>query len=418
VSYLLYSFLYGGFLLLGLPYFLYRSAREPGFGRSLLERFRGNGQISPATGSIWIHAVSVGEAVTAGTLVPRLRQAFPETRLVLSVTTPTARRVALEKLPRVDDVFHCPFDLAFVVRRVMHRVRPRALIVIETEIWPHLFREARRAGAATLLVNGRISDRSFPGYLRIRFFLARYLATIDRFLMQNDLYADRIAALGAPREKIRIVGSLKFDAPSASSSGPHARVSPPGRTVLIGGSTLDPEEGILLSVFERLRRSVRDLFLVLAPRHASRFEAVFDLARRRGMRVVKRSTAASTLEADVLVLDTLGELASVYEEADYVFVGGSLAPWGGHNIIEPASQGKPVLFGPHMQNFSDIARLFLDANAAIQVGNEDELERALLDLVKRPERRQELASNAARVIEENRGAADRTVAALQELLRP
>jgi 3-deoxy-D-manno-octulosonic-acid transferase len=188
--------------------------------------------------------------------------------------------------------------------------------------------------------------------------------------------------------------------------------------VLIGGSTLDPEESILLSVFERLRRSVHDLFLILAPRQPARFETVFDLARRRGLRVVKRSTAASFQEADVLVLDTLGELAAVYEEADYVFVGGSLAPWGGHNIIEPASHRKPVLFGPHMQNFSDIARLFLDANAAIQVRSEDELERALLDLAERPERRDELVENAARVVEENRGAADRTVAALRELLRP
>lgn len=415
--YLLYSFLYGGFLLLGLPYFLYRSAREPGFGRSLLERWGRDGEALRDARSIWIHAVSVGEVVTAATLIPLLRQAFPETRLVLSVTTPTGRRVALEKLPPVDDVFHCPFDLAFLVRRVMHRVRPRALVVIETEIWPHLFREARRAGAATLLVNGRISDRSFPGYLRIRFFLARYLATIDRFLMQNDLYADRIAALGAPREKIRIVGSLKFDAPSTNSQAA-PRVSPPGRPVLIGGSTLDPEESILLSVFERLRGSVPGLFLILAPRHPARFETVFDLARRRDLRVVKRSTAASPREADVLVLDTLGELASVYEEADCVFVGGSLAPWGGHNIVEPASKGKPVVFGPHMQNFSDIARLFLDADAAIQVANEDELERALLDLVKRPERRDELVENAARVIEDNRGAADQTVAALQELLRP
>jgi 3-deoxy-D-manno-octulosonic-acid transferase len=415
--YLLYSFLYGGFLLLGFPYFLYRSAREPGFGRSLLARWGIDGRTSPGTGSIWIHAVSVGEVVAAATLAPRLRQAYPETRLVLSVTTPTGRRVAEEKGPRFDDVFHCPFDLAFLVRRVMERVRPKALIVIETEIWPHLFREARRAGAATMLVNGRISDRSFPGYLRIRFFLSRYIATIDRFLMQNDLYAGRIATLGAPREKIRIVGSLKFDAPSDNAPAV-SRVSPPGRRVLIGGSTLDPEEGILLSVFERLRGSVPGLFLILAPRHPSRFEAVFEQARRRNLRVVKRSSAASTVEADVLVLDTLGELASVYEEADCVFVGGSLAPWGGHNIIEPASRGKPVVFGPHMQNFSAIARLFLEAHAAIQVANEEELERALLDLFQHPERCFELVGNAARVIEENRGAADRTVEALQELLRP
>lgn len=422
--YLLYSLLYGCGLVLGIPLFLLRSLREPAFARSFVQRFAlGRIPVNPeGESSIWIHAVSVGEVIAVRPLVTRLRRAYPGTRIALSVTTPTGRRVAEERLEGVDDLFSCPFDLALVVRRVMRRVKPVALILVETEIWPHLLREAHRAGAVTLLVNGRISDRSFPRYRRIRFFLTRYLAEIDRFLMQSDLYARRVEELGAPADAVRVAGSLKFDADASAAAGSderEGRITPEGRRVLIGGSTLDPEETILLSIFERLRSASPDLFLVLAPRHPARFDEVYELAKAHGLSVARRSkpeTRVAEAEADVLVLDTLGELASLYREADVVFVGGSLATWGGHNIIEPAAKGKPVLFGPHMQNFADIARLFLDADAAIQVVDERDLERAFRDLLEHPARRDELSRRAREVIERNRGAADRTVASLRELL--
>ena len=414
--YFLYSFLYGCVLVLSAPYFLYRSLREPGFGTSLLERFVGTRVNPRGERSIWIHAVSVGEVVAAGILVPHLREAFPGARIALSVTTPTGRKVAEERLSGIDDLFYCPFDLSFILRKMIARVRPSALVVIETEIWPNLLREARITGALTLLVNGRISDRSFPGYLRIRFFLKRYLKEIDRFLMQSETYARRIAEIGAAPSSIRVVGSLKFDAAPDGATPPSARVTPKGRRILVAGSTLDPEERIVFSVFERLRIAAPDLFLVMAPRHVPRFEAVWELASSRGLRVARRSRGESVGEADMLLLDTLGELASVYAEADYAFVGGSLASWGGHNIIEPASWGKPVLFGPHMQNFADVARIFLEAEAAIQVRDEAELESALRDLLARPERCEELSRKAEAVVAENRGAASRTVSALKELL--
>jgi len=416
LMYFLYSLLYGCVLVLSAPYFLYRSLREPEFGTSLLERF-GGARVNPGgERSIWIHAVSVGEVIAAGILVPHLREAFPGTRLALSVTTPTGRKVAEERLSEIDDLFYCPFDLPFALRKMITRVRPRALVVIETEIWPNLLREARRAGAVTLLANGRISDRSFPGYLRIRFFLKRYLQEIDRFLMQSQSYARRIEALGAASSSLRVVGSLKFDAAPEGAAKPAVRVTPEGRRILVAGSTLEPEERIVFSVFERLRISEPDLFLVVAPRHAPRFDAVWELASSRGLRIARRSRSEDVGDADVLLLDTLGELASVYAEADYAFVGGSLASRGGHNIIEPASRGKPVLFGPHMQNFADIARIFLEAGAAIQVRDEAELESVLRDLLARRERCEELSKKARAVVAENRGAASRTVSAMREIL--
>ena len=417
--YLLYSLLYGCALVLASPYFLYRGLREKGFAASLRERLLGpKGALNPeGARSIWIHAVSVGEVVAAGILVPHLREAFPGTRIALSVTTPTGRRVAEERLTGIDDLFYCPFDLPFLLRKAMARVRPMALVIVETEIWPNLLREARRAGASTLLVNGRISDRSFPGYLRIRFFLRRYLREVDRFLMQSETYARRIEEMGAPPSEVFVAGSLKFDAVPTGGRPASARVTPKGRPVLVAGSTLDPEERIVLSVFERLSVSSPGLFLVIAPRHLPRFDTVFELASRKGLKVARRSRGESVDKADVLLLDTLGELASLYAEADLAFVGGSLASWGGHNIIEPASCGTPVLFGPHMQNFADVARIFLDAGAAIQVRDEAELESALRDLLASREQREALGRKASEVVERNRGAAGRSVSMLKALVR-
>jgi 3-deoxy-D-manno-octulosonic-acid transferase len=414
--YLLYSLLYACALLLSTPYFLYRSLREPGFGASLFERLAGARVNPKGERSIWIHAVSVGEVIAAGILVPHLRRAFPGTRIALSVTTPTGRKVAEERLSSVDDLFYCPFDLPFVLRKMMARLRPKALVVIETEIWPNLLREGHRAGAVTLLVNGRISDRSFPGYLRVRFFLKRILGEIDRFLMQSETYARRVEELGAAPSAVRVTGSLKFDAAPDGAAPPPARVTPKDRRILVAGSTLEPEERILFSVFERLRRSAPDLFLVVAPRHVPRFDAVFELSSSRGLRMARRSRGDNVGDADVLLLDTLGELASIYAEADYAFVGGSLASWGGHNIIEPASWGKPVLFGPHMQNFADVARIFLDAGAAVQVRDEGELESTLRSLLASPDRCEDLSRKARAVVDQNRGAASRSVSMLKELL--
>ena len=406
---------------MGLPYLLYRSLRQPGYGRSLVERVRVPEIEASDKPTIWLHAVSVGEVIAVATLLPALERAFPDARFVVSVITVTGRRVAEDKFNNakfnnVAAVFYCPFDLAFLVRRVVHKVRPRALVIIETEIWPHLLRESKRAGAKTMIAGGRISDRSFPRYRKIRGFMKRFLAEVDGFCMQSELDRDRIEALGASPERVRVSGNLKFDA-IAPALARGERVFPENRRVLVAGSTLDPEEEELLYVFESLSRDAPDLFLVIAPRHPPRFDIVAELARARGHHVTRRSNpGADADDADVMILDTLGELASLYEQADYVFVGGSLADWGGHNIIEPASKGKPVVFGPYMRNFSDVARRFVEGNACVQVEDRHELETVLRDWIENPGRARELSDNTTRVIADNRGASERTVAALKELL--
>ena len=410
---------------MGLPYLLYRSLRQPGYGRSLVERVRVPEIEASDKPTIWLHAVSVGEVIAVATLLPALERAFPDARFVVSVITVTGRRVAEDKLNNAKfnnaklsnvAVFYCPFDLAFLVRRVVHKVRPRALVIIETEIWPHLLRESKRAGAKTMIAGGRISDRSFPRYRKVRGFMKRFLAEVDGFCMQSELDRDRIEALGASPERVRVSGNLKFDA-IAPTLARGERVFPENRRVLVAGSTLDPEEEELLYVFESLSRDAPDLFLVIAPRHPPRFDMVAELVRARGHHVTRRSNPGADADnADVMILDTLGELASLYEQADYVFVGGSLADWGGHNIIEPASKGKPVVFGPYMRNFADVARRFVEGNACVQVQDRHELETVLRDWIENPGRARELSDNTTRVIADNRGASERTVAALKELL--
>ena len=418
--YLLYSALLGGFFVAALPYYIVRALGTGRYLPTLKERLGFlPSELCDRRSSIWIHAVSVGEVIAARTLVPLLKENFPEERLVVSVTTVTGRKVAEHQLTEVDAIFYCPFDFATMVRRAVRFVRPRALLLMETEIWPHLLRECHRAGATTLFVNGRISDRSFPRYRAVRWFLKHCFAVVDRFCMQDDAYAERIQDLGAPPERVHVTGSLKFDQtePDPELAAKLEAILPSGRTVLVCGSTLDPEETILLDLFGQLRSKFKDLYLILAPRQPDRFDEVFELARKKGYRVVRRSDLKAAPEnTDVLVFNTLGELAALYAASDIVFVGGSLVAWGGHNVIEPAAVGKPVVFGPHMSNFREIAAVFTDADAAKQVGNSNELLSLLEQLLASPKERAELGLRAARVVEGSRGAAGRTIAIIKEAI--
>src|SRR5712671_3220801 len=428
--YLLYSLLTLAVFVAVSPYFLYQAIRYKKYIGSLRQRL-GFLPITfniDAEESIWIHAVSVGEALTARALAADLKERYPRLRLFLSTTTMPGQQVAKASLGRiVDAVFYFPFDWSFIVRRTLNLVKPRLFIMMETEIWPNLLRLCRQRGVKSVVVNGRISSRSYPRYRLIRPFFRRVLADIDRFCMQSEESARRLIDLGADPSRVTVTGSLKFDSletPGAPSHGkPRQRVLrffrvSANRTVIVAGSTMRGEEAAVLHAFKRVKTTMPSALLIVAARQPERFGEVERLARTAGFVTMRRSELPIDAEprADVVVLDSIGELAEVYQLATAVFVGGSLADYGGHNILEPAIFGKPIVFGPYMQNFKEIADAFLSNDAAIQVQTERELNTTLLALVTDPVRRARLGAAARALVEANRGAKIKTLEVIGELL--
>ncbi len=429
--YLVYSFLGFVLLLLACPYFAYQALRHQKYLGGLRERlgylpltFNLDGE-----DSIWIHAVSVGEAMTARALLADLRTRYPGLRLYLSTTTIAGQQVARRSVQHVDGVFYFPFDWAFIVKRTLGIVRPRVFIMMETEIWPNLLRLCAARGIKTVVVNGRISSSSYSRYRLVRPFFRRVLANVDRFCMQSEDSARRVIELGAEPSRVSVTGNLKFDSlpmlTPVAHTRPRERVLryfrvPVSQTVVVAGSTVKGEEAAVLTAFARLRQSVPNALLVLAPRRPERFPEVERLSRDRGFLTVRRTDLAIDGEprADVVLLDTIGELAQVYQIATAVFVGGSLVDHGGHNILEPAIYGKPILFGPHMQNFREAAREFVQHAAAVQVHSDRDLVDALVTVVTNPVLRARLGAAARALVEANRGAKDKTLAVIAELEPP
>lgn len=428
--YALYTGLIVLFALAASPWLVYQAVRYRKYVGSMSQRL-GYLPVSfniDAEPSIWIHAVSVGELLTARPLIAALREKHPALRIFLSTTTMSAQQLARRNPLDVDGVFYFPFDLGFVVRRTLDLVKPKLFLMMETEIWPNLLRECRRRGVKTAIVNGRLSSRSFPRYRLARGFFRHVLADIDRFCVQSEESAQRFVAIGAPADRVTVTGSLKFDSLEPASAGQarsRERVLryfrfPPSRPVWIAGSTMRGEEAIVLRVFRRLKTVQPSAVLVLAPRHPERFDDVVALALQEGFRTIRRSELPIDAEprADVVVLDTIGELAAVYQVGTVVFVGGSLVATGGHNILEPAVFGRPVVFGPHMQNFAEIATTFVANDAGVQVASDGAFEDEVLSLVADPVRRARLGAAARALVEANRGAKTRTLETLDLLLPP
>jgi 3-deoxy-D-manno-octulosonic-acid transferase len=427
--YTIYSIAIVLFFALLSPYFVYQALRYRKYIRNLPQRL-GYLPLSfnfDGDESIWIHAVSVGEVLTARALLPQLRERYPRLRIFLSTTTMTGHNVARTNVHDVDGVFYFPLDLPPIVRRTMSVVKPRLFVMMETELWPNLLRACRSAGVKTALVNGRISLRSFPRYRLARGFFRRVLADVDRFCMQSEESARRIVEIGADRDRVTVTGSLKFDSlempgPVVPDRGPNRvlryfRVSP-DRPVVIAASTLKGEEETVLEAFQRIRALWGNALLIIAPRKPERFDEVERLAQQPGWRVARRTDLAVDSEprVDVVILNTIGELAQLYQVATVVFVGGSLVDAGGHNILEPAVFGKPIVFGPHMHNFAEIARTFIENRGAIQVRAGAELEDVLVELLSDPVKRASLGAAARALVEANRGARGRTLAVLTQLL--
>jgi len=401
-------------------YHLYRSAsrgRPAAFG----ERF---GRIPPAELAkigkrpvIWLHAVSVGEAIAARPLIKALRLRYPNYAIVVSNTTETGRGVA-SGFPEKDLCIYFPFDFLPAVRRTLDAIKPRLVIIMETEIWPNFTREAANREIPLILANGRISDRSFGRYLQFRWFFRNALRLFSSLCMQTDSDRERIVAIGAPPARTMTTGNLKYDIPVRKLTADERSdlrfnysISV-GLTIFVAGSTHPGEEEAVLATYRELLNIDNRLILVLVPRHPERAREVATMLERRGLIFRRRSAMAASADrmlrgGDVLLVDTIGELMALYALADLVYVGGSLVETGGHNLLEPASVGVPSIFGPHMTNFREIAALVLSYQAGIQVKTADELTEKAKMLITDGPQRQKLGQNGLNMVRENGGATQR-----------
>ena len=374
---------------------------------------------------IWVHAVSVGETIAVKPLLAALKKCYPEHPVVISNMTETGRSIAL-KLADVDACIYFPFDFRFAINRLLSELKPALIIIVETELWPNFLRSAHSLSIPVAVVNGRISDRSFRSYLRFRIFFSRILSYVDAFCMQSEEDAERIKAMGAPSENVTVTRNLKYDISFTRAGLEEKRRTrekfgiPESVFVFTAGSTHKGEDEYVLSAYESLRKSGADALLVLVPRHPERAGEVADASEKYGLRPVLRSALsghAGRLGIDeFLLVDTVGELLSLYTVSDLAFVGGSLVPVGGQNPLEPASQGVPVLFGPHMTNFRDIAALSVRYGAAMEVPDSEALRLTVIDLYGDKDACLRMGEGGRRLLSEQAGSTDLNMRVIDRIL--
>ncbi len=410
-------------MVLGLPYWLYQMARHGKYRRGIGERLGiVPGRLRLPTGTervIWIHAVSVGEVLAVAGLAEELRRRLPH-RIFISTTTDTGQALARKKFGE-ENVFYFPMDFGFAIGPYLRGLRPEAVVIAETEFWPNFLRLAKAGGARVAVVNARISDRSWPGYRRVRGVLSAVLNDVDLFVAQTADDGARLQDIGAAEARVRVRGNLKFDVPAPVASAIVDRVrrsiaAEGAGPVLVCGSTLEGEETLLLKAFENVLVSHPAAVMVLAPRHPERFGEVAGLLERMSIPFYRRSLwRGEVLSGSVFLLDTIGELAAMYSLADLAFVGGSLVPRGGHNMIEPAQYGVATIVGNHMDNFRDMVSLFLSRDAVRMVGPA-ELPLVLLELLKDDVKRKALGRRALETMQSQTGATARTADEIERLL--
>ncbi len=408
-SRILYDALFYVFSVFYLPSFILKGKWREGFGT----RF---GRIDAATRDrlrariFWVHAVSVGEVVQAMRLINAVRDSMSEFKFLLTTTTATGREVALKLKGESDEVLYFPVDYRWSVRAFIRAVNPEALVLLETEIWPNLILELSDRGVPVFIVNGRISEKAIGKYRSIRRFLAPILNRLSAIAVQDETMKERFLELGADVSVVKVTGNMKFDwLPTAVNDPVYAKIESfrAGADFFwMAGSTHAGEEELLLRVYNILLRRYPKQRLLIAPRHLTRVESILQEAAKKGFKVIKISEWDGS-QTGVLLLDKMGLLAGAYAYADAVFVGGSLAPFGGHNLVEPAYFEKPILFGPHMNNFRSMSQDFLRASAAIQVENAEALEGELVSLADNPAERKRLGSRAKTLILTHQGATER-----------
>ena len=394
---------------------LWRGLRDRSYRQGLSERFGWGRRLNSAP-AIWLHAVSLGEMSAAAPLVRALRSRYPESPLVLTCATPTGRARARSLFGDTVDVRFLPYDTPGAVARFLDRVRPRLALIMETELWPNLFKECERRGVPLVLASARLSAKSVARYRRLGRLFRGIFSASSLVAAQTALDAERFIAIGAESARTRVIGNIKFDLELSAGvidQGRELRAAFGGaRPTWIAGSTHAGEEEQVLAAHSELRGST---LLILVPRHPDRFRAVADLLTSRGVRFTRRSSGMMADAAtQVVLVDSVGELAAFYASADVAFVGGSLVPIGGHNLLEPAALGLPVLTGPYQSNGQDIARLMLQQGAALQVADRHELAAALTRLLADAAERQRIGAIGRHIVESNRGS----VARLLELIEP
>ena len=393
------------------------------------QKFFGAGARPPGKSGprIWLHGVSVGEVQLLGTLIDRLQKAIPGCSIVVTTTTSTGFDVACKRYAE-HHVEYCPFDFTWAIRRFLKRVQPDCLVLGELELWPNLIRTTHGAGIPVVVANGRISESSFRGYRRVAWLMRRLLRSVDLVLAQNATYKKRFVALGTPEERVSVTGSVKFDGVETNRKNEETcRMAaliglPPHATVVLAGSTSEPEESIIGRCWKGLENESREARLILVPRHPERCDGIIDELQALGIRCHRRSELTAAGSADdvtrdaALIVDTVGELSAWWGLADIAYVGGSMGKRGGQNMIEPAAYGAAVSFGPNTKNFRDVVALLRDGDAAIQVQDEAELQRFLKKGLLQPEWRSELGGRARALVRSQVGAADQTVERICRLL--
>jgi 3-deoxy-D-manno-octulosonic-acid transferase len=421
---LLYSWLIRFAAPFAFAVVLWRGVRDRSYWQGLAERF-GRGVPLPAP-SIWLHAVSLGEMSAAAPLVRALHSRYPQLALAVTAATPAGRARARDLFAEVADIRFLPYDTPGSVRRFLERIRPRVAIIMETELWPNLFRECERRGVPVFLASARLSAKSVSRYRRLGSLFAGIFTPNVAVAAQSAQDAERFKSIGASAIQTRVIGNVKFDLEVDAGiieTGKILRAAYGAKPVWVAGSTHAGEEEQVLAAHALLQAHRPDSLLLLVPRHKDRFAAVADLLARRGVKFARRSdmaraspAAGSLLNQQVLLVDTIGELAALYASADVAFVGGSLVPIGGHNLLEPAALGLPVLTGPSHFNSKEIALLLLGRGAALQVANPQELAAALQRLLDEPAERRRIGSIGKDLVESNRGSVARLLALIEPSL--
>jgi len=416
--YILYNMLLIIATVLLFPVILFKLITVPKYRGGMTQKLgrlrKGVLKVIKGSRPIWVHAVSVGEVMAAHPLIRELKKKYPHRKLILSTVTVTGNYTARRRVPEADAVFYFPFDFPCIVRRVIQGINPQIVLVAETELWPNFYRELKRAGIPSAVINGRISPASHRNYRKFNSLFSQVFDNVTLFCMQSEADAERIKDIGADPEKVMVTGNLKFDQKLPVNMSVPVSIAA-GKKVITAGSTHRGEEAALLDVFKRLRQKYPDLVLIIAPRHPERFDEVEGLINKAGYDCQRRTKLHGPIK-DVLLLDTIGELRSFYSLCDIAFIGGSLVKVGGHNLLEPAAMKKPVIFSRYMFNFKEISEALLSAGGGIMVKDKTELYVQIDNLLSDKELARRIGERAFSVIEMNSGAARKTIEAVGRLI--